>query len=283
MGESDKVQDDDVLLLSDEKVKNEGPNADVLHESCPKPFKSVKSPTVAEQLSSRVSPVTESLKASHQMKPPRKPLHALHNTSISKSDSTSGSAGANPQRVAEVKATCIVAGSLVLARVEDTWQPATVTQVVQPGQLYIVQYQETKQFGGVSPDKIKLWQESEVGSKNSNTFGGFAIGDVCIARWSEDNVYYNAKILEELSNGKCKVIFLDYGNEDIVSEADLVASGKEIPTGSNVDVYVDQSDDQETRSDKSLVMVETPSHADLPEPLSEYSTPVTTPSALARV
>ena len=77
----------------------------------------------------------------------------------------------------EIKNTGIPAGSAVEARCGGTWLPATVTQVMQPsqpsqpdhGQLFIVQYQQSGQFGGVSPPNIRLRQieakneESRVG------------------------------------------------------------------------------------------------------------------------
>jgi len=66
----------------------------------------------------------------------------------------------------EIKNTGIQAGSAVEARFRGNWLPATVTQVMQPsqpsqpdhGQLFIVQYQQSGQFGGVSPPNIRLRQ-----------------------------------------------------------------------------------------------------------------------------
>jgi len=66
----------------------------------------------------------------------------------------------------EIKNTGIRAGSAVEARFRGNWLPATVTQVMQPsqpsqpdhGQLFIVQYQQSGQFGGVSPPNIRLRQ-----------------------------------------------------------------------------------------------------------------------------
>ena len=53
-------------------------------------------------------------------------------------------------------------------------------------------------------------------------------GTVCVAKWDEDEVYYNAKVLKYLANlSKYEVEFIDYGNTAYVSRSDIVMSGKD--------------------------------------------------------
>lgn len=40
-------------------------------------------------------------------------------------------------------------------------------------------------------------------------------GDVCLAQWSEDGQYYEAKVDEILEDGTCTVQFESYGNTDV--------------------------------------------------------------------
>ena len=69
-------------------------------------------------------------------------------------------------------------------------------------------------------------------------------GDVCLARWSQDGVWYRAKIscLFNLEVGgpafTAAVCFVDYGNEERVLGQNLVASLEEVPCEDLVDEFV---------------------------------------------
>jgi hypothetical protein len=67
------------------------------------------------------------------------------------------------------------------------------------------------------------------------------VGDFCVARWSEDGVWYNAEILD-LSMTGYLVRFSDYGNEVTVKEEDVVSKGKDIPPEGEVDWLVNLED-----------------------------------------
>ena len=54
------------------------------------------------------------------------------------------------------------------------------------------------------------------------------VGQLVVARWSEDKVWYRAKILK-LGQGSLQVVFTDYGNEEKVEEQNIVLCGADIP------------------------------------------------------
>ena len=56
----------------------------------------------------------------------------------------------------------------------------------------------------------------------------FEVGQHVIARWSEDKVWYRAKILE-IGSGNLQVVFTDYGNEEKVEKQNIVLCGADIP------------------------------------------------------
>merc|ERR1719318_356046 len=64
------------------------------------------------------------------------------------------------------------------------------------------------------------------------------VGEVCIARWADDGVWYNGKILE-LGDMGCLVRFSDYGNEDTVREEDMVRKVGDIPADNDIDECVE--------------------------------------------
>jgi staphylococcal nuclease domain-containing protein 1 len=42
-------------------------------------------------------------------------------------------------------------------------------------------------------------------------------GTICAARFSEDNNWYRAKVLNSLGKGDVEVQFIDFGNTDVVN------------------------------------------------------------------
>merc|ERR1719450_508150 len=55
-------------------------------------------------------------------------------------------------------------------------------------------------------------------------------GSVCIAQWSEDNIWYNAVVESMLDTRDYKVTFTDYGNSAIVAPDKIVATAGDVPT-----------------------------------------------------
>jgi len=72
----------------------------------------------------------------------------------------------------------------------------------------------------------------------------FSLGDECIARWHEDNVWYNARIIE-IRPDSAIVIFTDYENEDEVKLNYIVHSSKLIPSDAEIDVHVNRHETNE--------------------------------------
>merc|ERR1711874_377039 len=50
------------------------------------------------------------------------------------------------------------------------------------------------------------------------------VGDLCVAQWREDMVWYNSEILEIMGE-RVKVRFVEYGNEDYTTVGQLRAAG----------------------------------------------------------
>ena len=107
--------------------------------------------------------------------------------------------------------------------------------------LYVVKLSKSNSFMGALPSELVL-------------VGDWNVGDTCLAMWSEDMVWYNARIVQCLDVGKYMVNFTDYGNSEEVSEAFIVSSAERIPSGGYIDHHVDQAGaaPQNTDSQKSV-------------------------------
>ena len=72
-----------------------------------------------------------------------------------------------------------------------------------------------------------------------DNFGlGVSVGQDCVAKWSEDNVWYRAQVAEVGQDGKLFVVFTDYGNSAYVEEGGLVTKEENIPEGEEKDVHL---------------------------------------------
>ena len=71
-----------------------------------------------------------------------------------------------------------------------------------------------------------------------------------IAKWSEDNTWYRAKVLT-ISDDQAEVEFIDYGNTDRVNKNHIVQSTKDIPSDDSIDEFVleDQENNDRGNSD----------------------------------
>merc|ERR1719204_1640361 len=65
--------------------------------------------------------------------------------------------------------------------------------------------------------------------------GEWKVGERCLAKWSEDGVWYNVEIKECLPRRRYLVRFTDYGNYDYVNEKEMVHSTSDIQDGDEVD------------------------------------------------
>merc|ERR1719228_3056365 len=66
-------------------------------------------------------------------------------------------------------------------------------------------------------------------------------GCVCLAKWSYDQTWYNAKVDQVVSRGREVVVtFTDYGNTDQVPIYQLCHNPQSIPLNEKVDVHVKQ-------------------------------------------
>ena len=61
----------------------------------------------------------------------------------------------------------------------------------------------------------------------------------CVARWSEDQVWYRAQVAEVRPSGDFLVVFTDYGNSDLVEEGGILAGVEEVAAGEQLDVHLE--------------------------------------------
>ena len=62
----------------------------------------------------------------------------------------------------------------------------------------------------------------------------WSVGNLCLARWSEDGSWYNARVdsvyhSSDVWSGEYLVTFTDYGNSEIVIESDMAANVESVP------------------------------------------------------
>lgn len=81
----------------------------------------------------------------------------------------------------------------------------------------------------------------------------FSVGDVCIARWDQDRVWYNGAVLNVLGNGSYLVNFIDYGNSEVVNEPFIVDTGANVPE----EVPKEQVDSNVSKISQPLIKMST--------------------------
>jgi len=86
----------------------------------------------------------------------------------------------------------------------------------------------------VNSDKTKHKVKTELSVSPTKNL---SVGTKCIARWSDDNVWYNA-VVEEVMTGSVRVVFTDYGNSDEVKNASVLTNPAGLPYGAEVDPHV---------------------------------------------
>jgi len=129
----------------------------------------------------------------------------------------------------------------------ETWKPARISKRVPQANLWLVKYEDLDIFGCVNEDKIRPMTRIKEVKDLENVVNDVKKEPVddrkhrwIIGRWSEDDVWYNIKIMEEVSPDFFRVCFVDYGNEDLLGVQDLVDHVDHIPDGSKVDEHVQQ-------------------------------------------
>ena len=130
----------------------------------------------------------------------------------------------------------------------DRLQHEGVVLRKQNPRLYIVK-KRNGGFVGLRPEEMTV------------DVAGSSVGQQCIAMWTEDSVHYNAKIVESLPDGNYRVLFVDYGNEEVVSPDHIFTKPEEIPDGGFIDEFVRQTEpvqqSAEEQEDVALTKEET--------------------------
>ena len=73
---------------------------------------------------------------------------------------------------------------------------------------------------------------------------GVMAGLVCVAKWSEDGVWYRAMV-GKVEGEVVEVTFLDYGNTEVVAMGNIVKTRSQIPGGEDIDEFVDEIEEKD--------------------------------------
>ena len=97
---------------------------------------------------------------------------------------------------------------------------------------------------GISADlkSTDIISSSDVDQKTNDEIcspSKWTVGLACIAKWSEDCVWYRGKI-ENIENDFCTVSFVDYGNNDIIKIDSIVETVEEIPKVDKIKGMIDE-------------------------------------------
>jgi len=90
--------------------------------------------------------------------------------------------------------------------------------------------------------------KAKIHSKGQDSVETWKSGSVCIAKWTDDGVWYRAEVLEALEGNCYTVCFLDYGNTATTTSDDMVSSRNKVPEGQIIDDYVCMPKDREEGS-----------------------------------
>ena len=97
----------------------------------------------------------------------------------------------------------------------------------------------TKQFWIMDDETKGVWKSTSVVKSEEDTeILRLNIGDHVFAKWTEDDVWYNGKIVNHHKRGMWTVQFSDYGNEDMVAVENIVQNFNEIPSDNCIDEHV---------------------------------------------
>ena len=136
------------------------------------------------------------------------------------------------------------ASCYLLEKDTNMWHAGCVHNIVN-GNLIVVKNLDNQQFNGCRRDQVVLSIEdipegaicADSAKENFNKKSkerevsihhpAFQLGKKCVARWSEDLVWYRAEVLS--TTPTITVRFIDYGNEAEVGECDIVSASWEVP------------------------------------------------------
>merc|ERR1719186_1991272 len=86
-------------------------------------------------------------------------------------------------------------------------------------------------------DIVDEFVEEEETAQENTELADISMGDHVVAKWNEDDVWYNARVVE-VTGDKVEITFVDYGNSDIVERNRIVTSSLEVPKGEETDENV---------------------------------------------
>jgi len=112
-------------------------------------------------------------------------------------------------------------GATIDYLVEDNCLTSEADTVAQADEETVTQSEENKPVVDVVGEKFLALQ----------------VGNDCVACFSEDNVWYNAKVVEVVDEETYRLQYTDYGNEEVVNIKRIVTS-LETLVGQMVDVGV---------------------------------------------
>jgi len=183
-------------------------------------------------------------------------------------------------------------GQTVLVNRAGGWSKAVVRKPLsEHPKVYLVQFTEAGTFDGVRSEEMIITEDDhnlvekdpevpriEEGQNDDGVeeAGMWKVNDGCVAKWEEDQVWYNAQILQCLSNKKYHVKFTDFGNEVFVNEAGMVKSSLDIPDNERINELVRQ--DEEVSAEQQAVCSEFGSSEDSSDFDEEDSVPDITES-----
>ena len=149
-----------------------------------------------------------------------------------------------PVKAPKTPSTSLTAGAACYVLHQELWHPATVHALLSDD-LVTVKNTATMSFIGVHKDCVVLKVEDiPKGGKLASPAVKekkvqWKVGERCVARWSEDEVWYRAEVVAAAASAYT-VLFVDYGNEAEAVPADMVRSGREAPAGAEMDEHVEK-------------------------------------------
>ncbi|XP_042908070.1 uncharacterized protein [Parasteatoda tepidariorum] len=117
-------------------------------------------------------------------------------------------------------------------KIRNKFSNLAVIPIAEVEILYITSFTSLDSFFGqfekLSSSKLEEMQEeiNEFYSEAQNTTFKPKTGDKVCAKYEADNQYYRARV-EACSGSECKVVFLDYGNRELISVKDIHPMNKQ--------------------------------------------------------
>lgn len=97
---------------------------------------------------------------------------------------------------------------------EGSAEKVYVSHVVSPSHFYCQLVSSKDQLDALM-DQVAQYSSDTISNNESRT-----VGSLCVAKYSQDEQYYRAKI-EEVGDHSCDIVFIDYGNSDTVEYTNI--------------------------------------------------------------